>query len=47
MFIKTILLLKANDLIFFVVGVLTYLQDILINKAKNIQSKVEIEMEEM
>ena len=47
MFIKTILLLKTNDLIFFVVGVLTYMQDILIAKAKNIQSKVENEMGEM
>ena len=47
MFTKTILLLKANDLIFFVVGVLTYMQDILNAKAKNIQSIVETEMEEM
>ena len=47
MFIKTILLLKANDLIFFIVGILTYMQDLLIAKAKNIQSIVESEMEEM
>ena len=45
--LKSILLLKANDLILFVVNILTYIQDILIGKAKNIQSIVENEMEEM